>query len=65
MVGIRELVEQRTALDAVGVLQLGDVRARVSGLHEMYRMRSKRRVSSQVSGSIPARGGSTNTVPNS
>src|SRR5471032_1170269 len=39
--------------------------ANVSGLQEMYRMLSKRRVSSQVSGSMPARGGSTNTLPNS
>ncbi|AXH54562.1 DUF1534 domain-containing protein [Pseudomonas amygdali pv. lachrymans str. M301315] len=39
--------------------------ARVSGLQEMYKMRSKRRVSSQVSGSMPARGGSTKTLPKS
>ncbi|OZI83383.1 hypothetical protein CFN58_31595 [Pseudomonas avellanae] len=39
--------------------------ARVSGLQEMYRMRSNRRVSSHVSGSMPARGGSTKTLPKS
>src|SRR5690554_1559424 len=37
--------------------------ARVVGLQDIYRIRSKRRTSSQVSGSMLARGGSTNTVP--